>query len=142
MNKEEIEHNGIVVDANPSFVTVEIKRSSACGACGAKSLCNASDSGIGLIEIPVEGYELFEKGENVKVFLKRSMGFKALWISYMIPLLVLILILAAMTLIKAPELVAGLSVIGGIAVYYFLVWLLRDKLKNEFIFTLEKIEKK
>ncbi len=142
MNKEEIKHNGIVVDANPSFVTVEIKRSSACGACGAKSLCNASESGIGLIEIPVQGYTLYEKGENVEVFLKRSMGFKALWISYMIPLLVLILILAVMTIVKAPEQVAGLSVIGGIVLYYFIVWLLRDKLKNEFIFTLEKIEKK
>lgn len=140
MKNEQIEHEGVVTGIEPGFITVEISRSSACGACGAKSLCFGGDSSNGIIQIPIQGFTLYEKGEIVKVIIKKSMGFKALWISYMIPLLILIAILAAMTIAGAPELLAGLSVIAGIAIYYFIIWLLREKLKNEFDFRVEKIK--
>jgi len=35
------------------------------------------------------------------------------------------------------EVAAGLSGLGALAVYYFLLWLLRNRLKNEYIFTIK-----
>ncbi|MCK9305483.1 MAG: SoxR reducing system RseC family protein [Bacteroidales bacterium] len=140
MKNEQIEHEGVVTEVDSEFITVEISRSSACGACGAKSLCFGGDSSKGMIQIPQRGFILYEPGEKVRVIIEKSMGFKALWISYMIPLVILIVLLTIMSLLGASELIAGLSVIAGIALYYFIIWLVRDKIKNEFNFRIEKIK--
>ena len=139
-NSGNIEHEGVVVDLDASYVTVEITRSSACSMCGARSLCFAGESEKGLIQVEIKGFALYQKGERVKVIIKRSMGFKALWISYVIPLVILLAILTGLTFAGAGELVAGIAVLCGLALYYFIIWLLRDKLRKEFIFTVEKID--
>ena len=49
----------------------------------------------------------------------------------------MILILSLLAIFEnadAKELIAGLGSISGVAVYYFVIWLLRGKLKNEFVF--------
>ncbi len=38
----------------------------------------------------------------------------------------------------AGELVAGLAGIAAVAVYYFCVWLLRDRLRDQYIFMIRK----
>jgi hypothetical protein len=39
------------------------------------------------------------------------------------------------------ELSIGVSVLASLALYYFAVYLFRDKIKNEFIFTIEKLNR-
>ena len=88
------------------------------------------------IEVPATtGYEI---GEEVWVNLKRSMGMKAVWIAYVLPLFLLIADILAFSATGASELLCGLSAIGVIAIYYLGVYLLRNKLKNEYTFYIKK----
>ena len=46
-----IRHRGIVEKVEGSHVTVRIVQTSACSACSAKGLCNASESKEKLIDV-------------------------------------------------------------------------------------------
>jgi sigma-E factor negative regulatory protein RseC len=71
------------------------------------------------------------------VVLKASMGMKAVWLAYFIPLLVLLGVILLLVALGVSEVPAGLSGIGAVASYYLLLWLLRDRLKNEYVFTIK-----
>ncbi|HNW48614.1 MAG: SoxR reducing system RseC family protein [Bacteroidales bacterium] len=136
-----IEHQGEIIEIGIDYIMVEIISQSACSSCNAKSMCSMSETESKVVEVENKGYEMFEIGETVNVILRKSLGFKALYISYLIPLLILILILLSLSSFGIGELTTGLSIIMALAVYYIGVYLLRDKFKREFVFTIEKLNK-
>ena len=136
--KNEIKHRAKVLEMTPDFTTVEIVVSSACSECHAKGLCGISEEEQKVISLPTDPYAAYNVGDEVDLCTKMTMGMKAVWISYVIPLVVLmILILSLSNAFSASEhteVIAGLGAVAGVAVYYFVIWLLRGKLKNEFVF--------
>ena len=139
MNKQDyINHEGIITAIDINYITVEILNKSACSSCHAKGVCTLGDSKVKEVDIENRGFETYQLGEKVNVLLKRTLGYRALWLSYLVPLLILIVLLVSLSSIGFSELVVGLSIIGAISLYYFIIWLFRDKLKREFVFTIEK----
>jgi len=136
-----IEHQGEIIEIGIDNIMVEIISQSACSSCNAKSMCSMSEAESKVVEVENKGYEMFEVGETVNVILRKSLGFKALYISYLIPLLILILILLSLSSFGIGELTTGLSIIIALALYYIGVYLLRDRFKREFVFTIEKLNK-
>jgi sigma-E factor negative regulatory protein RseC len=136
-----IEHKGEIIEIGIDYIMVEIISQSACSSCNAKSMCSMSETESKVVEVENKGYEMFEIGETVNVILRKSLGFKALYISYLIPLLILILILLSLSSFGIGELTTGLSIIIALALYYIGVYLLRDRFKREFVFTIEKLNK-
>lgn len=134
----EIKHKAKVIEMTPDFTTVEILVPSACAECHAKGLCGISEEEEKVLSLPTDPYATYNEGDEVTVCTKKSMGYKAVWISYVIPLAVLmILILSLLEIFEAApakEAIAGLGAIAGVGIYYFVIWLLRNRLKNEFVF--------
>ena len=137
MNRD-IFHKGRIVSVTPQTTTVEIISESACSSCHAKGLCGLGESRTKAVQLPTSGWDGYREGDEVTLVLKASMGHKAVWIAYVIPLFVLMAVLLAMLLSGVGELASGLAAISAIAVYYLAVWLLRNKLKNEYIFNIKK----
>jgi sigma-E factor negative regulatory protein RseC len=135
---ESVSHKGKVVEVTPSFTTVEIISSSACSACHAAGLCGISEFTKKAVQVPTRTWYDFQPGEEVNVVLKASMGHKAVWLAYVAPLLVLIAVLMGALALGAGELLAGLGAVAGIAVYYLFLWLFKDKLRSEYVFTIER----
>lgn len=136
--KDSIAHDGIIVEITPDFTTVEILSSSACASCHAKGLCGMSEEEKKLIMVPTDPYTVYSEGQQVKVMTKKSMGLKAVWISYVIPLLILLILILSLSSVIGNEVYVGLAAIAGVALYYFVIWLLRDKLESEFVFYIEE----
>ena len=134
---EKVSHRGRVVQVTPEFTTVEIISSSACSACHASGLCGISDHTKKAIEVPTRAWDRYEPGQEVDVVLKASMGHKAVWLAYVAPLLVLVAVLMALLYSGAGELAAGLGAIGGVVLYYLFLWLFRDRLRKEYVFSIE-----
>ena len=132
--RNEIAHEGRIVEITPDFTTVEIIASSACSACHAKTLCGMSEDKEKLIMVPTDGFRELHVGDQVTVMTKMSMGLKAVWISYVIPLAVLMILILSLSSFIENELLTGLFSVAGVAVYYFGVWLFREKLSDEFVF--------
>ena len=136
--KDSIAHDGIIVEITPDFTTVEILSSSACASCHAKGLCEMSEEEKKLIMVPTDPYTVYSEGQQVKVMTKKSMGLKAVWISYVIPLLILLILILSLSSVIGNEAYVGLVAIAGVALYYFVIWLLRNKLESEFVFYIEE----
>mgnify|MGYP000525409894 CR=1 FL=1 len=137
-SSSEISHKGRVVSVTPEVTTVEIVSESACGACHAKGLCSLGDSKVKMVEVPTSGWSDIRPGDEVEVVLKASMGHKAVLLAYMIPLVLLVAVLLAAVSAGVGELYAGLAAIAAVAVYYFGLWLMRGRLRNEYIFNIKK----
>ena len=133
----DIEHKGRVVEVTPALTTVEIISESACSSCHAKGLCGIDSSKRKEIQLPTSGWDNYAPGDEVTLVLKSSMGHKAVWVAYVIPLVVLFAVLMLLSAVGVSELAAGLSAIGAVALYYLGIWLFRDKLKNEYIFNIK-----
>lgn len=136
--KNEIKHKAKVLEMTPDFTTVEIVVSSACSECHAKGLCGISEEEQKVISLPTDPYATYNVGDEVELCTKRTMGMKAVWISYVIPLMVLMILILSLSKVFAAyeqsEVIAGLGALAGVAVYYFVIWLLRGRLNNEFVF--------
>lgn len=138
MKKDQISHTGKILEITPETTTVEITVSSACAACHAKGMCGVSEEKEKVIVLPTDPYASYEVGDEVYVMLKKSMGMKAVWISYVIPLLILLILVLSLSSVIGNEAYVGLAAIAGVALYYFVIWLLRDKLESEFVFYIEE----
>ena len=132
--RNEIVHTGKVLEMTPDFTSVQIMVSSACASCHAKTLCGMSEEQEKVIMLPTDPYATYNVGDEVQVCTKMAMGLKAVWISYVIPLAVLMILILSLSTVIESEVYRALTAIGGVAVYYLFVWLFRNKLSNEFVF--------
>jgi sigma-E factor negative regulatory protein RseC len=141
MAKERIEHEGKVISIDKDYIGVEILNKSACAACHAKGVCGASDESVKVVEVAQDITTLaadYQIGETVNVIMSSAMGTQAVWIAYVVPLLVLMASILVFSLCGAGELAMGLGSLGIVALYYLGVFLFRNKISKIFIFSIEK----
>jgi sigma-E factor negative regulatory protein RseC len=135
--KEQVKHTGKVVSMTPQLTTVQIVSQSACAQCHAAGLCGLSEYTEKAIQVPTDPYASYGVGDEVQVVLKASMGMKAVWIAYFFPLLLLLAVALGLIALGVSEVWAGLAGIAAVGLYYLGVWLFREKLQNEYIFTIQ-----
>ena len=136
-SNSEISHRGRIVSITPELTTVEIVSESACAACHAKGLCSLGDSMVKQVELPTRGWDNYRVGQEVDLVLRASMGHKAVWLAYVLPLIVMVAALLGTLSAGGTELLAGLTAIGAVALYYGVIWLLRGRLRNEYVFNIK-----
>ena len=134
MLKNEISHKGRIISVTPEVTVVEIVSTSACSACHAKGVCGVADSKIKEITVPTDPYSEHSPGDEVDVFLKKSMGMKAVWISYVIPLFILMILILSLSSVTVHEVYTGLGAIAGVVLYYIVIYIFRDRLSRDFVF--------
>lgn len=135
--KEQVKHTGKVVSMTPQLTTVQIVSHSACSSCHAAGLCGLSEYAEKAIQVPTDPYAAYGVGDEVQVVLKASMGMKAVWLAYFLPLVILLAIALGLIALGVSEVVAGLSGIAAVGVYYLGLWLFREKLQDEYVFTIQ-----
>ena len=139
MSKEKsVTHKGTIIEITPECIRVEIINKSMCAACHAKGFCSAGDTKDKIIDVEYYNNGEFAVGDEVEVIMNRSMGFKAVWISYVVPLVILLIFLLTLQGLGFSELHSGLFALLAVCVYYLMVYLFKDKLANKFVFTIVK----
>ena len=139
---ERVEHEGIIREISEDYITVEIVNKSACAACHARGFCVAGEEETRYVDVPYSIDTLVEEynvGDKVNLVLNQSLGVSAVFISYAIPLVILILFLLILSNTGLNELAVGLLSLAGVGVYYFFVYLFRNRLERIFTFSIEKI---
>jgi len=87
--------------------------------------------------VPTDPYASYGVGDEVQVVLKASMGMKAVWLAYVLPLFVLMAVILGLIALGVGEVVSGLAGLGAVGLYYLGLWLLRDRLRNDYVFTIQ-----
>lgn len=134
----EVSHKGTVISVGQDRISVRIVSESACSACRAAGLCGASESKNKIVDVPVYGGQTYSVGQEVEVCLARKMGLKAVLLSYVIPLVILLILVLTLSSIGLGELVCGLASIGGVALYYLILYFRRDSLAEGYVFYVRK----
>ncbi len=134
--KDTISHDGQVVEIVQDKYKVKIITKSACASCHAKSVCNPSDQAEKIIDaISTEDLKIHD---NVVVELEERLGWKALFYGIIIPFVIMITVLFTLSTMTG-ELSSALIALASLVPYYFIIFLLREKIEKEFIFTAKKI---
>ncbi len=138
MKKENsISHLGRIIKMTPQTTTVVFLQHGACSECHAAGLCGMADMAEKTVEVPTDPYATYNVGDQVQVLLKASMGMKAVWLAYFIPLLVLLAVILGLIALEVGEVPAALAGLGALGLYYLGLWVFRSRLQNEYIFTIK-----
>ena len=133
-----VSHKGTVIEITENYIKVEIVNKSMCSACHAKGFCSAGDSKEKVVDVPYYNNGEYSVGDEVEVVMKRSMGFMAVWLSYVIPLAILLIFLLTLQGWGFTELQAGGAALLAVCLYYLAIYLFRDKFSGKFVFTIAK----
>ncbi len=137
---DSIRHKGVIESIDGGKVCVRMVQVSACASCEARKICHSSDVREKRIELPLPAGQ-WAVGEEVELCGRVTMGMKAVWLSYVLPLLVLILALvAALWAFPAREGLAALLSLASLALYYGGLFLFRQRLSREFVFEMRRVE--
>jgi len=134
---EEITHKGRIVAIDPEITTIEIVAETACSACHAKGLCSLDGEKVKQVLVRTNAWQPRQVGDEVEVVLKKSMGYKAVFIAYGMPLVVLFATLMLLNAAGVGELYAGLGALGAVALCYLVIFLFRNKISKEYSFYLK-----
>ncbi len=134
-----LEHPGIVSKIKGGIIYVDIEVVSACASCHAKGYCTAFGKSDKVIEIPSSQYPDIVPGDMVNVIIRESLGMQALVLGYILPVVVLLIALFTTFALTRHEGMAALVTLGAIAAYYLGLYLLKDKIRKHFTFSLIKL---
>jgi sigma-E factor negative regulatory protein RseC len=135
---KQVEHEGTVASICGHSMTVTIVASSACSGCAAAGYCQPSENRSRDIYIDTFTGG-FVPGERVKVVMRQSLGFIALCIGYIVPLVAVVVTLPVVFKITGNELASGLSALLITVPYYIILKIFNRRITKTFAFTVKKI---
>ena len=139
MTNNTIKHLGIVENIQGSHLSVRIVQTSACAACSAKGHCSSADSKDKIIDIIDTAASSYQVGEKVMVVGETSMGMMAVLLAFVLPFVLLIFSLFLLMALIENELYAAPLSLAVLIPYYFVLWLNKTRLKQQFSFTIKPI---
>ena len=134
----QVKHTGTVVSMTDKEVTVEMVNRSACATCRAKTLCSLSEQKEKRITLPLAAGVCWRVGEEVEVSLRASLGYWAVFLMYVLPLIALLIVLFLLHALGISEWITGLSALAAPLFCYGVVWLFRDRIGKQYTFVLQK----
>jgi len=134
---DSIEHLGVIKDITPKTVKVSLLNVSGCSTCHTKATCAVSDVDNKVIDVINTGQKI-KKGETVKVAFQKSLGPLALFLGYLLPFIILMIVLIISISVTSDEVFAGVASLMSVGVYYLALTFFRNKLKSTFTFKITK----
>lgn len=140
MKDNNIEQSGVVMEVREGLVVVQIVSTSMCSACHAKGACNSSDSKDKDIHVRTKDYGSYKEGDLVVVYMEKRLGFKAVFLGFVLPFLIMISSIILLKTINPNTQDINLALLGiaSLIVYYVLLHLLRDRIESRFEFKIRK----
>ena len=134
---QRIRHCGIVERVEDGCVHVRIVQTSACSACKVASYCNAAESKEKIIDVFCNSVAEYSVGQQVVVSTSGQVAAKALLWAFGVPFVLLMTVLVLVLLLTGNEGWAALSALVALIPYYIILWLFRDKMREQLAFQIE-----
>ena len=132
-----ISHEATVESVDSESVTVLLSPSVSCAGCQAEKGCGISGSSARTIR--VAGTFYLHPGEKVEVTIKGSQGYMALFLGYLVPLILVVITLIAFSSANSSELIAGLASFSILIPYYIMLWVFRRFVGKKFSFNIKTV---
>ena len=139
---EGISHNGIVVatDFKTGYVTVRIDEHAECSACAASKLCNKISDKNHTLKIFTKDVSKYNIGDKVIASGTERMHRKAILLATIFPCIILISSMIGIFLLTGSEPIAVIVGICSTIIFFILLYLFRNKISHEFVFSLRHFD--
>ena len=137
-NSKSIEHKGRIDSIDGNKINVSFLALSGCASCHAKGVCSAADMQEKSVEV-FDYTNQYTTGQEVNVTLKQSLGFRALFLGYVLPFILVLFTLIILTIITNNEAISGIGALIVLVPYYLVLFLLKSKIRKKFTFAINKI---
>ena len=134
---QKISHTGVIERIEDGSMKVRIVQTSACAACKVASHCNAAESKVKIVDVFGCDTTNYSTGQEVTVWASKDVANKALLLGFGVPFLLLVCVLMIALRLTASEGVAALVALGSLVPYYFVLWLLRERIQRGISFQIE-----
>jgi sigma-E factor negative regulatory protein RseC len=134
---QNIEHPGIISKIENGRIWVTIQPQSACGGCSSKSYCSMSEVAEKVVEVNAKMGKSYLAGEPVTISLQKSLGYRALFLGYLLPFLLVMVTLISLLSITENEAVSAIAAVLIPIPYYAVLYIRRDSIKTPFRFYLK-----
>lgn len=133
-----IEHSGVVDRVEGDTVRVKITSRSACGACSARQACGLAEAQEKIVAVRTHRAAEFAAGDEVMVGVQSNAGARAVLLAYVGALVVLLAALGAAKLLGGSDGQAVVAALGGVSLYYAVLWCFRSRIEHTIHFTITK----
>lgn len=134
-----IRHLGTITAIDGNILHVKMLQNSACAGCHAAKLCQSSESKEKEVDVRTSDASCYEVGQQVMLLGSVRQGLKATVWAYMIPIVVLVVVLLTCTKCGLSEVACAMVSLGAVAVYFFGLYLLRERFADKFSFEVRTI---
>ncbi|MEW5894346.1 MAG: SoxR reducing system RseC family protein [Candidatus Omnitrophota bacterium] len=135
-----IKHEGVVQSVEGDIVKVVLKPVTACGSCDARGSCPVLEGAGEKVVDVFQKNPAAKPGDEVIVVMETRHGIRALFLAYIIPLVLVIMVLIAASHFFKNEAAAGILSLSALIPYYLGIYLLRNKIKKTFVLRLEDVK--
>jgi len=135
-----ITHEGVVIKVEGQRVTVQFVQNSACSGCHAKTLCSSGTSDSARREVVANSYGVtYEVGDYVRVVVTSGLAWTAVLLAFVVPMVLAMVCLFAVVGVTGSEIKGCLATLLLLGLYFFILWMQRDRLERKTEFTLERL---
>lgn len=136
--RNKISHSGVIDRIDGGHVQVRIVQTSACAACKVAGYCNAAESKEKIVDVFCDSVaKNLTVGQPVTVTASGQVATRALLWGFGLPFLLMVSVLIVVLKWTGHEGLAALSGLGVLIPYYIMLWLFRDRMREQLAFSLE-----
>lgn len=131
-----LQHRGVIERIEQSKVIVAVRPESACAGCHAKGICGERGEMREIVVVTPYAKD-YAVGEHVIVALEHNrMGVVSVVWSYVVPLVVLLAVLLGVNAMGFEDIVAAISSMAAMVLYYVVLYLARRLFDKKIKFTI------
>lgn len=146
---EEVNHKGRIETIEGNHIVVRILQTSACLHCKIAGHCNSAESKEKLVDVWTQHAEKYIVGQDVEVVMRGRVGLKAVFLAFVLPVIIAFAAIWAELQMTSPSGVwplsepynEGVGALVGVVVfivYYTLLYFFRDSLQKQFRFRIKE----
>ena len=130
--KNTIVHHGEIIDIAGQCISVRILQASACSTCAAAQLCKSAEAKEKVMKVQSSEADTYKVGETVRLQIDVRNGLQAAFLAYIVPLILIVAELVCVSMFGGSDGLAAIGCLLVLALYYSLLYALRDRISRKF----------
>jgi sigma-E factor negative regulatory protein RseC len=140
-SKQEVTHTGLISKVAKKGIKVKIGVLAGCSHCQLKGSCNMVEQSDDELFIECDPSP-FKTGQQVTVSLKSARGTSSMFMSFIIPFIILISSMSVASLFFKNEAIIGIVSLILLLLYFSIYYLFRNRIKKKLKYTVTPYSEK
>lgn len=137
--QNKIQHEGIIKSISTQTLEVVINSHSACSSCHAKGACGMAEMKQKIITVTKPAGN-FRPGDKVMVYASAGNAAYSVMLAYIMPSVLILVAIFCLEKSGSSELYAAVISLGLLVIYFFALYLFRNKISKRIKFTVTPID--